>query len=108
MVARRHRLAQADPMPGSQRDRCTSSYEYIFQLTKSPRYFFDLEAIKEPASPNTNARISQDLMEQVGSYRANGGNKTNGPMKAVISGSTRKLRRPVPEWQQTTATKRRW
>lgn len=36
------------PMPGSQRDRCTSSYEFIFQLTKQARYFFDLEAIKQP------------------------------------------------------------
>lgn len=35
------------PMPGSQRDRCTSSYEFIFQLTKKPRYYFDLEAVKE-------------------------------------------------------------
>lgn len=36
------------PMPGSQRDRCTSSYEFIFQLTKKARYYFDLEAVKEP------------------------------------------------------------
>jgi DNA modification methylase len=37
------------PMPGSQRDRCTSSYEFVFQLTKSARYYFDMEAIKEPS-----------------------------------------------------------
>ncbi|MCG8511847.1 MAG: hypothetical protein MI741_21740, partial [Rhodospirillales bacterium] len=37
------------PMPGSQKDRCTSSYEYIFQLAKQRIYHFDLEAIKEPA-----------------------------------------------------------
>jgi hypothetical protein len=34
------------PMPSSQRDRCTSAYEFVFQLTKGPKYFFDLEAIK--------------------------------------------------------------
>lgn len=38
-----------NPMPESVRDRCTKSHEYIFLLTKSPRYFFDHEAIKEPA-----------------------------------------------------------
>ncbi len=38
------------PMPGSQRDRCTSSYEFIFQLTKSRRYFFDMDAIKQPVA----------------------------------------------------------
>lgn len=35
--------------PESVRDRCTKAHEYIFLLTKSPRYYFDHEAIKEPA-----------------------------------------------------------
>jgi len=35
------------PMPGSQRDRCTSSYEFVFQLTKRPTYYWDMESIKE-------------------------------------------------------------
>jgi len=38
-----------NPMPESVRDRCTKAHEYIFLLSKSPRYFFDHEAIKEPA-----------------------------------------------------------
>jgi site-specific DNA-methyltransferase (adenine-specific) len=36
-----------NPMPESVRDRCTKAHEYIFLLSKSPRYFFDHEAIKE-------------------------------------------------------------
>ena len=39
-----------NPMPESVRDRCTKAHEYIFLLSKSPRYYFDAEAIKEPAS----------------------------------------------------------
>lgn len=38
-----------NPMPESVRDRCTKAHEYIFLLTKSPRYYFDSEAMKEPA-----------------------------------------------------------
>lgn len=38
-----------NPMPESVTDRCTKSHEYIFLLSKSPRYYFDHEAIKEPA-----------------------------------------------------------
>ena len=38
-----------NPMPESVRDRCTKAHEYIFLLSKSERYFFDSEAIKEPA-----------------------------------------------------------
>lgn len=36
-----------NPMPESVKDRCTKSHEYIFMLTKSARYYFDSEAIKE-------------------------------------------------------------
>lgn len=37
-------------MPESVTDRCARNHEYIFHLTKSERYFFDSEAIKEPAA----------------------------------------------------------
>jgi DNA modification methylase len=37
-----------NPMPESTTDRCTSSHEYLFHLSKSARYYFDHEAIKEP------------------------------------------------------------
>lgn len=41
--------AKPNPMPESVRDRCTKSHEYIFLLTKSAKYYFDADAIKEPA-----------------------------------------------------------
>lgn len=36
-----------NPMPESVADRPTKSHEYIFLLTKSPKYYYDNEAIKE-------------------------------------------------------------
>jgi len=38
-----------NPMPESVRDRCTKAHEYIFLLSKSERYLFDSEAMREPA-----------------------------------------------------------
>ena len=38
-----------NPMPESVRDRCTKAHEYIFLLSKSKNYYYDNEAIKEPA-----------------------------------------------------------
>ena len=38
-----------NPMPESVRDRCTKSHEYIFLLSKNKNYYYDNEAIKEPA-----------------------------------------------------------
>src|SRR5262249_45644030 len=36
-------------MPESVRDRCTTAHSYLFLLSKSPRYWFDADAISEPA-----------------------------------------------------------
>ena len=43
-------------MPESVTDRCTKSHEYVFLLTKSPKYFYDYEAIKEPCTEGTASR----------------------------------------------------
>jgi len=39
--------SKPNPMPESVTDRCTKSHEYIFLLTKSARYYYDQESIKE-------------------------------------------------------------
>ncbi|PVY81091.1 site-specific DNA-methyltransferase (cytosine-N4-specific) [Cupriavidus alkaliphilus] len=39
-----------NPMPESVRDRCTKAHEYLFLMTRSERYYFDADAIKEPAT----------------------------------------------------------
>ena len=47
-----------NPMPESVKDRCTKSHEYIFLLSKSPHYYFDYEAIQEPAKTVVTANTS--------------------------------------------------
>lgn len=46
--------SKPNPMPESVRDRCTKAHEYVFLLSKSERYFFDSEAMKEPATGNAS------------------------------------------------------
>ena len=36
-----------NPMPESVQDRCTKAHEYIFLMSKSQKYFYDAESIKE-------------------------------------------------------------
>lgn len=50
-----------NPMPESVTDRCTKSHEYIFLLSKSKKYFYDHEAIKEPVAMATVQRMNQDI-----------------------------------------------
>jgi DNA modification methylase len=80
-----------NPMPESVQDRCTKAHEYIFLMSKSQKYYFDADAIKEPVSASTVARLSQPTIEQqAGSDRVPF--KTNGNMKAVGSTETRNKR----------------
>jgi DNA modification methylase len=39
--------SKPNPMPESVQDRCTKSHEYIFLLSKSSKYYYDSESIKE-------------------------------------------------------------
>ncbi|KFJ08658.1 DNA methylase family protein [Delftia acidovorans] len=43
-----------NPMPESVGDRCTKAHEYLFLLSKGPRYFFDSGAMQEPAAGVNN------------------------------------------------------
>lgn len=45
-----------NPMPESVRDRCTKAHEYIFLLSKSDRYYFDNDSIRQPLSEATLQR----------------------------------------------------
>jgi DNA modification methylase len=88
-----------NPMPESVRDRCTKSHEYIFLLTKSERYFFDGEAIKEPLAASSIPRLMQNVDAQVGTTRHVG--KTNGNFKAQGDLQTG-LRNKRSVWTVTT------
>ena len=45
-----------NPMPESVKDRCTKAHEYIFLLSKSKKYYYDNEAIKEPVKQDWGTR----------------------------------------------------
>lgn len=71
-----------NPMPESVTDRPTKSHEYIFLLTKSERYFYDTDAIREPVSMTDGAigrRQNWDNSRQVkqASLKINGTNNGN-------------------------------
>jgi len=85
-----------NPMPESVQDRCTKAHEYIFLLSKNPKYYFDNEAIKEDIAESSKSRLNQDIKNQIGSDRVPG--KSNGNMKAV--GGSKRNKRSV--WTVTT------
>jgi hypothetical protein len=50
-------------MPESVTDRCTKAHEYIFLLSKKSHYYFDHEAIREPAAESSAARMLRGVSD---------------------------------------------
>jgi DNA modification methylase len=49
-----------NPMPESVRDRCTKAHEYIFLLSKSQKYHYDNDAIKDAVKKDWGSRDRTD------------------------------------------------
>lgn len=58
-------------MPSSVKDRLTNAYEHIFHMVKSRRYFYDLDAIRQPHKQSTKQRLKQDISQQYKQSKAN-------------------------------------
>ena len=55
-----------NPMPESVRDRPTRAHEYVFLLTKSARYFYDADAIREPWAASSVSRLQAGVPAATG------------------------------------------
>jgi len=96
---------KANPMPESVTDRPTKAHEQLFLLAKSPRYFYDAEAIREEQSPGTFERFgngaaprqtnAKALAAEAGEVRANGSFKTATP-EAVIGSRNKRTVWTIP------------
>ena len=49
-----------NPMPESVQDRCTKAHEYIFLMSKSQKYYYDHESIKDPVKQDWGTRDRSD------------------------------------------------
>lgn len=78
--------AKPNPMPESVTDRCTKAHEYLFLLTKSPRYFYNADAIREPLAAKT--------LTTFGANSKPSGNDALGGVKSDNWHSTVSVRRP--------------
>ena len=89
-----------DPMPESVTDRPTKAHEYIFLLTKKQKYFYDAEAVKEPATdeeyrtkgkvrpgPETAVKIGKGFEIRGGLHNQTGG-RTSRNRRSVWTIST--------------------
>ena len=72
-----------NPMPESVTDRCTKAHEYIFLLSKSPKYYYDIDAIKEES---INTPEQQEAKRNKQDHK---GQRDNGDMRHTTAGFTK-------------------
>jgi DNA modification methylase len=73
-----------NPMPVSVTDRTTPAHEMLYMFSKSSRYFYDMEAVKEPIAESSKKRYAQNTDAQ------RGGEKQDAyELAGVTSGSRR-------------------
>lgn len=74
--------AKPNPMPESVKDRCTKSHEYIFLLSKSKKYYFNSDAIKEKANSKSalcyNSQFNTGMKDIIVAGRLNQQSNTAG------------------------------
>mgnify|MGYP001559265873 FL=1 len=72
--------SKPNPMPESVTDRCTKAHEYLFLLSKSKRYYYDAESIKEPSATNDPRRpYAPGQVDKRGNGHDRGGGKVRSP-----------------------------
>jgi DNA modification methylase len=89
-----------NPMPESVRDRPTKGHEYVFLLTKRPRYFYDIEAVREDPKPSNAGRMSAP---KCGPERVLGTANQTRKIYAEIKGANRRTVWSIPSKPYTGA-----
>jgi DNA modification methylase len=93
-----------NPMPESVKDRCTKAHEYVFLLSKSQKYYFDSEAMQEPAKYSNIKGMDGSGFKPPQNFNGkhSGGSETL-PFRKTVEGSDNGTRNRRSVW--TVATK---
>lgn len=101
--------AKPNPMPESVRDRCTKAHEYIFMLSKGPRYYYDANAIKTPPSEALLKQIAEGYAGQDTKNFADGGAQSASGTKArIIAGARAKIDKQRGHGKRHAGFNERW
>lgn len=84
--------SKPNPMPESVTDRCTKAHEYIFLMSKGPRYYYAAEAIRNPPSEALLQQV-RDGYEGADTkdYLNGGAQSASGTKARIIDGARKKL-----------------
>ena len=84
-----------NPMPESVTDRCTKAHEYIFLLSKSQKYFYDFESIKEESVTTEEDQIAKRNKSPHKGQSDNGMRETTGGFDKITKTYLKRNKRSV-------------
>mgnify|MGYP002797358442 CR=1 FL=1 len=90
-------------LPESVKDRPAKSYEHIFLLSKSPKYYYDYKAIQEPIKAVTAARYTRG---RSGKAKYSGTKMSQGidRKEGAVTDESRQFKRKKDVWEVSTNT----
>ena len=88
-------------LPEAVKDRPAKCYEHIFLLAKSPKYYFDYEAIQQPIKAVTEARYTRGRSGKAKYSNAPIGQSIDMNTQAITA-EKRKMRRCKDVWEVST------
>lgn len=87
-------------MPESVTDRLATTYELVFMFTRSPRYWFDLDAVREPLTGGADPTVERKA-SRAGRF-ARAGDGVNAPHSGFLTNGHERGRNPGDVWSIPT------
>lgn len=82
-----------NPMPSSVKDRPTTAHEYIYLIARSSRYFYDAEAIREPASEALIRQVMDGYNgDSIKDFGGSGAQNASDVKKRIIANARARVR----------------
>ena len=92
--------SKPNAMPESVRDRLSSRHEHLFMFAKQPRYWFELDAIREPTTGGAHARSTAANARWIEKTRTENLGASGAPSKTL--GALKETRNPGDVWSIAT------
>lgn len=101
--------SKPNPMPESVRDRCTKAHEYVFMLSKSARYYYDADAIKNPPSETLLQQIQDGYRgADVKDYAGARAQSASGTKARIIDSARKKVDKQRGHGRRHAGFNARW
>lgn len=98
-----------NPMPESTTDRCTKAHEYVFMLSKLPKYYYNADAIKTPPSEALLKQVAEGYNgTSTKDFVTSGAQDASSTKSRIIEGARKKIDKQRGHGRRHAGFNSRW